>query len=34
VLGAGFGRLYGHILAKIFGGDIINEASYAIIGAA
>jgi len=33
VLGAGFGRLFGHVLGLIIG-DQINEASYAIIGAA
>jgi chloride channel 2 len=33
ILGAGFGRLYGHILRLIIG-DQINEAAYAIIGAA
>jgi chloride channel 2 len=33
LLGAGFGRLYGHIL-KLIIGEQIREASYAIIGAA
>jgi hypothetical protein len=33
ILGAAFGRLYGHVLRLIIG-DQINEASYAIIGAA
>lgn len=33
VLGAGFGRLYGHILRLIIG-DTINETTYSVIGAA
>lgn len=33
MLGAGFGRLYGYCLKLIFG-NAINEATYAIIGAA
>lgn len=33
ILGAGFGRLYGYILRLIIGNSI-NEAAYAIIGAA
>lgn len=34
ILGAGFGRLYGHILKLIFFNTDINEAAYSIIGAA